>query len=43
MTTTSAVSGSARPDRSGKGGIVALHNERRSKSAFMVSRGIGAS
>ena len=34
MTTTSAVSGSGRPDRSGSAGIVALHSERRSKSSF---------
>ena len=34
MTTTSAVSGNGRPDRSGSAGIVALHSERRSKSVL---------
>jgi hypothetical protein len=36
MTTTSATSGSGRPDRSGSAGIVACQNERRSKSALRV-------
>jgi hypothetical protein len=35
MTTTSAVSGSGRPDRTGSAAIVALQSERRSKSVFM--------
>ncbi len=39
-TTTSASLGRSRPERSGRAGIVALHNERSSKSLFRAVVGI---
>ncbi len=40
MTTTSALSGNARPARSGNSGIVACQKDRRSKSSLSVPAAI---